>query len=183
MKNEIAFKDMTPKQAKEYFEQYTGQIEIHLKNLKNEVCSEVGDMNFDYSPESLIPLWSWYEKKIELEEKSEDEMLEEAKRYPEWMHAYLGQTKISLQTLRYCLEVALYFAEVIIRNCNGKIYWGYFTRPKNRMSVNEPTLLGFKGKMDLEPRLVVLNCTRRSSRETLNTRLYDMYYIWMKYVE
>ena len=51
------------------------------------------------------------------------------------------------------------------------------------MSVNEPTLLGFKSDMDLNPRLIVLNCTRRSGKERLNTRLFDMYNTWMSYIE
>lgn len=183
VKEYVEFRDMTKEQAQEYFEWYVEQIESHMERLKSEVCSEVEDMRFDYSPESLIPLWTWYEGKIKLIERTEDEISDEEKKYPEWMHAYIDRTKISLYTLRYCLDVALYFAEVIIRSCNGKIYWGYFTKPKNRMSVNEPTLLGFKNKMDLEPRLVVLNCTRRSSREAMDTRLYDMYHTWMEYVE
>lgn len=183
MRNDVEFRNMTKKEAQEYFEWYTGQIGSHLETLKSQICREVQDMKFDYSPESLIPLWTWYEGKIEVVDKTKEKINEEKKNYPEWMHDYLGRTELSLDTLRYCLDVALYFAEVIIRNCNGKIYWGYFTKPKNRMSVNEPTLLGFKGKMDLEPRLVVLNCTRRSSRGLNPMRLFEMYQTWMQDVE
>lgn len=80
------------------------------------------------------------------------------------------------------MDVAIYFAEVFIRN-NQTIQWGYFTMPKKRMSVNEPTLLGLKNGMDLNPRLIVINCTRHSSSGKKNTRLYDMYCTWMQYVE
>ena len=50
------------------------------------------------------------------------------------------------------------------------------------MSVNQPTLLGFKADMDLNPRLIVINCTRRSSKERNNNRLLDMYNTWMNYI-
>lgn len=51
------------------------------------------------------------------------------------------------------------------------------------MSVNEPVLLRFKEQVDLNPRLNVANCTRRSSRALQKTRLYEMYQTWTSYIE
>lgn len=87
-----------------------------------------------------------------------------------------------METLKYGMDIAIYFAEIIIKNSDGRIQWGYFTRPPKRMSVNQPTLLGFKAGMDLNPRLIVINCTRRSSKERNNNRLLDMYNTWMNYI-
>ena len=137
----------------------------------------------DYSAISLIPLWEWYENKIKIVPKDADEYQREISEYPEWMESEILTTKVSYETLKYSLDVSMYFAEVVIRNSDGKIKWGYFTSPKKRMSVNEPTLLGFKANMDLNPRLIILNCTRRSGREKLNTRLYDAFITWMDYIE
>ena len=60
----------------------------------------------------------------------------------------------------------------------GIFYWA-----KKRQSVNEPVLLGFKNNVDLNPRLVLLNLLRRSSKEINEKRLYDIYYVWMKYID
>ncbi len=60
---------------------------------------------------------------------------------------------------------------------------GIFYRAKKRQSVNEPVLLGFKNNVDLNPRLVLLNLLRRSSKEINEKRLYDIYHVWMKYVD
>ena len=60
--------------------------------------------------------------------------------------------------------------------------WGYFTKPKNRFSVNEPVLLGFKDNDDLNPRLIVENCTRKSAKEKMDDRLLKIYNTWMKYI-
>lgn len=177
------FKNLKKEEVRVYFEWYISQIEHRTKVLEKYIQSTDESMIFDYSPESLIPLWGWYEKKIIIVKKNIEELENEFSKYPLWMHDEILKTKISLETLKYGMDIAIYFAEVVIRNSNKKIFWSYFTSPKNRMSVNEPTLLGFKGNMDLNPRLIVINCTRRSSVEFKNTRLFDMYNTWIKYID
>ena len=177
----VEFRDMNKKQAQEYFDWYIGQADYRVNLLLNAVKEDGIDADFDYSVESLIPLWEWYEDKISYRKLSEAEFQARTSNHPEWMKAHEPDTDLSWETLMYCMEVALYFAEVIIRH-NDSIYWGFFTKPKNRGDVNQPVLLGFKHDMDLNPRLIVENCTRRSGREKKPNRLYDMYYTWMKYV-
>ncbi len=179
----IGFKDLNKKEAAKYFEWYISQISHRIDVLKRCVQNENEEVVFDFSKDSLIPLWTWYEKKIQIVNKTEEELEIQLNKYPSWMHNEIAKTKISLETLKFGMDVAIYFAEVIIKNSNGRIQWGFFSSPKKRMSVNEPTLLGFKGDMDLNPRLIVINCTRRSSVEGNNNRLLDMYNTWMAYIE
>ena len=77
----------------------------------------------------------------------------------------------------YGMDVALYFAEVIIRNNSEKIKWGYFTKPQIRIGVNQPTLLGFKYDKDLNPRIVIVNLARRSAKKNylLDYLIYIMF--------
>lgn len=180
---QVEFKALKKKEAQEYFEWYVTQIEHRIHILSDFVLHEEADIHFDYSPESLIPLWRWYEKKIKIIDKTSEELAFDYSKYPEWLHNDISKTKISPETLKYGMDLAIYFAEVMVRNNNGEIQWGYFTKPKSRVSVNEPTLLGYKNGMDLNPRLIILNCTRRSSRELNSTRLYETYYIWLKYIK
>lgn len=178
----VDFVDMKKKEAQQYFEWYTSQVQNRIDYLK-KLLEEDGIVDIlDYSPASLISLWEWYENIIKIVPKDADEYQKEISEYPKWMESEILTTKVSYETLKYSLDVSMYFAEVVIRNSGGKIKWGYFTSPKKRMSVNEPTLLGFKANMDLNPRLIILNCTRRSSREKLNTRLYDVFITWMDYI-
>lgn len=177
----VGFKEMDKKQAKEYFDWYLGQADYRVSLLLNAVKEDGVDNDFDYSVESLIPLWEWYEKKISYRKLDESEYQLRISKYPEWMKDYIAVKDLSWETLMYCMDVAMYFAEVIIRH-NETIKWSYFTNPKNKADVNQPVLLGFKYDMDLNPRLIVENCTRRSAKERLSTRLYDMYYTWMKYI-
>ena len=102
-------------------------------------------------------------------------------KYPQWMIDHINDNDLSWETLMICMDVAIYFAEVIVKH-NSSIKWGYFTKPKKRASVNQPVLLGFKYDKDLNPRLIVENCTRHSGEEKKSTRLYDMYFIWMGFI-
>ena len=61
-----AFFELTPKQAKEYFLWYTSEIPNRIALLWEYMKQECPETEpFDYSPESLIPLWEWYEPKIQ----------------------------------------------------------------------------------------------------------------------
>lgn len=173
------FSEMTKKEAQLYFEWFVSQVGHRISILNNYIVNDGGNLVLDYSIESLIPLWRWYEGKIQTVLKDDEDYRKEIERHPVWMKQYISQTTISNETLKIGLDVSMYFAEVIIRNSAGKIKWGYFCKPKKRISVNEPTLLGFEGGEDLNPRLIILNCTRKSSKEANERRLYDMYNIWM----
>lgn len=177
------FIDMRKKEVQQYFDWYISQVNYRINVLNEQIEKEGLEIVLDYSADSLIPLWEWYEKKIEFVRKDAEEYKNEIDKHPVWMQSEILTTKVSFETLKYALDISMYFAEIIIRNSKGKVKWGYFTSPKKRMSVNEPTLLGFKSDMDLNPRLIVLNCTRRSGRERLSTRLFDMYNTWMSYIE
>ncbi len=178
----VDFIEMNKKQAQEYFEWYMNQIEDRITMLLTKIKMDGVNAEFDFSEESLIPLWEWYEKKISLRMLDNSEYQDRVNKYPEWMKQYISEKDLSFETIMFGIDVSLYFAEVIIRNNGDKIKWGYFTKPKNRSSVNEPTLLGFKYDKDLNPRLIVENCTRKSSEEKRSTRLFDVYKVWMTFV-
>ena len=174
------FEHLNRKQAEEYFQWYMSQIDYRIKILSDAVSSS--SVLLDFTVDSLIDLWEWYEDKIIVEKKTEEELKEEVGKYPSWMEKEISTTKISLDTWKIGMDVAIYFAEVFRKAAGETIYWGYFTKPKKRASVNQPVLLGFKKEMDLDARRVVVNCTRHSSEERKKTRLYDMVNVWMKYI-
>lgn len=61
------------------------------------------------------------------------------------------------------------------------VRWGYFTKPKNEVSVNMPILLGFKSNMKLDPRRIVSVCASESSEQHDKNRLRNAYRTWTKY--
>ena len=141
------------------------------------------DIDFDYSPESLIPLWRWYETIIVSEKKTEEEIEAEKKNTPEWLHSQISEEKISMNTLKFGMDIAIYFAEVMIRNSEGTLHWGYVTKPKNYINVNRPVVSGFKAGKDLNPSRTVYVLTLKSEEEKNEKRLYNSYYVWQQYIE
>lgn len=87
-----------------------------------------------------------------------------------------------METLKYAWDIAIYFAEVIIRNNSEKISWGYITKPKRNFYVNRPVLKGFAFTKLLDPRHIVYICTLKSAESKDSNRLYDLYYVWLEYI-
>lgn len=168
-------------EVRKNFEYYISQSNDRIDYLYSYIKNTGTNIEFDYSPNSLINLWKWYETQIKVVEKTEEELKSQISQYPDWMKDFVSKEKISENTLKIALDVSFYFAEVIIRN-NYKIKWGYFTSPKSRVSVNQPILLGFANDIDLNPRTIVLNCTRKSIRKNDEGILFNMYNTWMLYM-
>lgn len=140
------FEKLTKKQAQEYFDWYIACIPERVKVLE-ELFNNKWHCNiqFDYSLESLDPLWAAFEKHIEIEVRTEKQIRAEHNGFPEYVieEALKDKRKISNKSLIIALDIGTYFGEVITRQIPG-IYWGFFTRPKKMMSVNQPVLLGFR---------------------------------------
>ena len=73
------------------------------------------------------------------------------------------------------MDIAIYFAEVMIRNSEGKLHWGYVTKPKNYINVNRPVVSGFKAGKNLNPSRSVYILTLRSEEEKNEKRIYKHY--------
>lgn len=178
------FEDMNKADSEKYFQWFISSIEDRIKQLQKFVKLDDPSIILDYSPSSLISIWHWYETKIIIETKTEEEIEKSMDQRPEWMKEILikNDKKVSMDTWAICMDVSVYFAEVFIKN-NPKTHWGYFTKPKIRMSVNSPTILGFISDKDLNPRLILVNLTRKSCLEKSRTRLFDLYNTWATLVK
>ena len=177
------FFEFTKEEAKIYFNWYMEEKGHRIEMLEKYVHNAGVDIDFDYSPESLIPLWRWYETIIVSEKKTEEEIAAEKKNMPEWLHSQISEEKISMNTLKFGMDIAIYFAEVMIRNSEGKLHWGYVTKPKNYINVNRPVVSGFKADLDLDPSRTVYILTLSSEEEKNEKRLYNSYYIWQEDIE
>ena len=130
----------------------------------------------DNTPESLIGLWEWFEPQIELCPKTEIELDDEIKRFPERLryHVLENPNKLSEKTVMIAWDIAAYLGEVVIKN-NAQIRWGYLSTPKKLHGVNRPRLLGFAGDMSVYVYGRVEVCIWKSLDKTDRMRLYNMY--------
>lgn len=164
------FCNLSSSQVEQYFQWYIAQSAYRIDLLNKYIQSTNFSLIMDYSPESLIGLWEWYEEHVLLNDEINDKTISIDN----------GAKLFSNVVLKIALDVSFYFSETIIKN-NPTISWGYFTRPKNAMSVNKPVLLGFKSGC-LDPRLIIENCSYRSIRCRNRNNLYNIYNNWLNFL-
>lgn len=175
------FRLLKKKQADQIFNWYVGEIPFRLKLLQEYLDLKTDSkIKLTGEPETLRMLWSWFLGTITTRKRTKEELENDLKDVPEYLHRQIEQDdkKIEWESLSIGMDIAIYFAEIVICH-HPNIHWGYFTKPKNRMSVNEPVLLGFLGQDDLNPRLIVNNCMLHSLRDKDPNKLWDCYNFWI----
>ena len=138
-----AFFELTPKQAKEYFKWYMEEIPHRLALLRNRIRQDCPELEpFDYSPESLIPIWEWYETKIEQIPMTKAEIESRVKIFPKYLESEIRKNtkKFTDEALSFALDISIYLGEVIIKNY-PHLRWDYRTRPKREISVYRQWIL------------------------------------------
>ena len=179
-----SFQALTAAQARRHFEWYISSIPERV-SLLQECFNSVWRcrLTFDYSLESLGPLWNAFEKHMRTEKRSEKQIRAENAGAPEYVIEEMLRDRRYPTTGTYiiALDIAMYFGEVLARHLPG-IYWGFFTRAKKTASVNCPVLLGFAHRMNLDPtRIVIVGCRR--SIEKRNPRfLSEVVEVWKGYL-
>ncbi len=144
----VPFKEMNRKQAVQYLNWYIEVLDERIAYLANHVHETGGDVIFDYSPESLDPLWEWFMPRVKLVPMSEERRKEEMKGIKPWMVKYMPELglEISSYTWRVMYDITAYCGQVVVKNI-PELHWGCLSRPKSLVGLNEPCLLGFPHKM------------------------------------
>lgn len=175
-----AFFELTPKQAKEYFLWYKSEIPNRIALLWEYMKQERPEAeSFDYSPESLIPLWEWYETKIEQVPMTAKEVESRVRIFPKYLESEIRKNtkKFTDKTLSLALDISIYLGEVVVKN-HPHLRWNYRTRPKREVSVYRPVIDGLNYKMTFEPtRIVFVQMLKSVEKQNIN-HLYHIYCHW-----
>lgn len=178
-----SYETLTKKQAQQLFDWYISCIPQRVELLEECFNGVWGcGIHFDYSLESLDPLWEAFEKHMKIEKKSIKQVMEEHKGFPIHVMKEILKDRRDLSKGTYvtALDIAMYFGEVLARHLPG-VHWGYFTKPKKLASVNQPVLLGF-GNDYMDPaQTVLVGCYR--SIEGPNPRyLSHIVDVWRRFL-
>lgn len=179
----ISPRDRNKKQTEQYFQWFMTEKISRIEQLQNYINkTSTSKILLEKTPESLIPLWSWFEDRIEFVDKTDEEIEKmltgKSKRE---QHLIKDCTsKMSLLTMALLEDISIYFAETLISN-NSSIHWGYRRKPKILDGVNQPILLGFEGDLSVNQRTLVSVCIHRSARQRNDKELYETYIIWEKH--
>ena len=175
-----AFFELTPKQAKEYFLWYTSEIPNRIALLWEYIKQERPEAEpFDYSPESLIPLWEWYETKIEQVPMTAKEIESRVRMFPKYLESEIQKNtkKFTDETLSLALDISIYLGEVVVKN-HPHLRWNYRTRPKREISVYRQVIDGLNYKMTLDSSRIVFVQMLTSVKEQNKNHLYVIYRHW-----
>lgn len=178
------FEEFSKAETKQYFDWYVAQSEKRINQLqKYIILTGASDVVLNGTVSSLVPLWKWLEENVATEKKSEEELEIEMVGRPKWMYEEIRKNDWKFTTLTNALavDVSFYFAQIFLNNYEC-IRWGYYTKPKNLVSVNRPVLVGFVDNTFLDPRRIVINCCRLSMHEKKETELLETYKVWTQHV-
>lgn len=180
-----AFEEMNKKEAQIHFDWYIKEIPNRIELLKEYYEFSGGGKKelLDFTPESLKNLWEWFIPRIRLERRSREEIESDLAKFPKLLKKDImnNKYKISTESLAIAMDIAIYFAEVIIKHFQN-IKWGFITKPKSYVSVNRPVLLGFKNNLDLDPCLILQTlCSKVKDGEKDPNILYETFIVWKKY--
>ncbi|GAB1304013.1 hypothetical protein [Bacillus altitudinis] len=181
-----SFENLSKKEAEIHFEWFINQIPDRIEILKNVTNGEV---DFNFTPESLIDIYSWFLSQVEIYELSEEENgreLERLSQYPDYIYEdekeSLLANPVELAKVDYAIamDIGIYYAEVIRRN-HPQVKWTYFTKPKSYVYLNEP-LLHFQDANDelisyeREPRSLMLVLVHKIKEQDVNEmELYETF--------
>ncbi|MCR5457867.1 MAG: hypothetical protein K6F14_07305 [Clostridiales bacterium] len=182
--NFYGFDEMTNKQAKQYFEWYMSVMEERIAYLEHYVNNDGTTIKLDYSRDSLIVLWKWFETKIYLEEKPIEEYERELTETQECFREYVSKESLSIETKRIMSDVAVYYGETFRRCFPIDLHWDYVRGGRCHVSYHRPVLYGFNTKnprMDFDPWLIVTNLARKSLRENEEKRLINNLDFWSEH--
>ncbi|MCI1763448.1 hypothetical protein [Heyndrickxia oleronia] len=176
------FEKMTKKEAENHFNWYLSEIPNRIALLR-ETFSKTGEgkiEDLDFTPKSLQKIWEWFLPNIEIISKSDDEINEEINEIPVQFKDIISidRRKFSTGTLSIGMDIAIYFAEIFIKNYDN-LTWGLITKPKSLVYVNRPVVVGFSSGVELDPRLLVYNLIlNKMDGSAKKEDLYNLFEVW-----
>ena len=118
-----------------YFNWFIEKIPERLDYLKFRCSKDLGIQEnlIDLSPESLIIIWDWFLKIVEIEDNPN---------YNPGMFVSISNKQLTLESEYIIRDIAMYVGETFIKNVNG-IKWSYNKPPVMDVNDNMPLLSGF----------------------------------------
>ncbi|MNX53138.1 hypothetical protein D3C86_838290 [compost metagenome] len=170
------FEEMSKQEAKRHFEWFVQEVPYRLELLEGLFNSQF-NIALDYTTESLSLVWDRYKTMISKVPLSKEE-LNDINKLPEWIRESVNKWKLSTDTLALLVDVSIYFAQVFLLKYPKQLQWGFVTSPRKYVSINRPVITGFKKKMKLDPRLILLNISYRELEADNSKSLLDIFQVW-----
>lgn len=165
------FVKITKKQSREMLQRFLAELEPGLSWLQKEVTESGASVPWDYSPESLIPLWEFFIRHLGTVPLGDDELAA----VPELLRSDVLPVTFDLSTKLRIVRTGFYLAQVMCAE-RPSVAWG-IGRAQNK---NRPVLIGFAQGREFNPvNLVEVQAWRAVSGRSSPTALYDVFRVWL----
>lgn len=170
-------------EGRSYFTWFLSEVPQRLAQLANVVSSSTPDLAgvLRLSPESLVPLGTWFCSVVTACTKGEDQVTRELSAMSERARRMgVEDWALTTESLSIAVDLGIYLGEVFIKQ-DPRLRWELCTRPKRDVSYNQPVLEG--GKMRLDPiQLVVVLAYGIARGNRGPNDLADLYHGWFERV-
>lgn len=151
-----SFREMSKKQAQEYFGWFIQQIPLRLRAVQKLIDTQNPSLvSLNFSPESLALLGSWFNTQVKARPLTQTELLQGRAGTPESFHPYIPTDTLTDETLSLCMDLGIYFAETL-RYRYQALSWTLLQKPQNSVSFQQPVLVPFRNG-HLNPFLIMIN--------------------------
>jgi hypothetical protein len=143
--------DVPRERAEERFKQYLAEkdpcIEQLLERMEKEDPERFPRSRFDFSIDSLVPLWAYFLEHMELEKRPRKDP--NPFRDPPFRKKQFTRDTVWLQ-----VRIAYYFGDVLVKNLPGSI-WALGDAPFERYADQNTPVIRFPHKLEVNPHAVI----------------------------
>ncbi len=160
------YKEMTAREANQYFEYYVSQIPIRIEYLQNFLDKNVDKkIRLDFTENSLVEFWDWYGDLLVEQQKTD---------YQENTPLHLSYGVLGISS-----DFAMYFGELFVQK-HPTIRWGYLKKPKNHLFFHRPALMGFQHNLCYCPEQTISVLVCSALEEKNPNEVLDAIHAWEK---
>ena len=178
------FREFSKTEASEYLSWNNSIQDERISCLESSVRCTHPKWNADFSKESLVVLYDWFEKNVSFRSKTSEEYnadLNKLEKTPLLKNAIeVSDKTLDDRTVSICFDIGIYFARCI--DCElGNTHWKYIEKPKSDIFYHQPVLTTDRAKIDLNPRNIIEVCARKTLEGLQNKQTFvQLYDIWIK---
>ena len=175
----LNFREMSHKEAKEYFDWFVRQIPARMEMLQR--ATNTNNM-LEFSPQILVLLGEFLNKNVQLRVLTDAEISQEQAKLPAWFQDFMPDKVLSDQTISLCVDIGIVLGEMLI-SAHHRLKWDFHHNRKNDVNYQQPILVGFRHKIELNPvRLVTIVAYKVADGESSENELLKLFNTWSKMV-
>ena len=150
-------------EAKEYYKWFTNIKNERLQILESEVQKKYPEWKLDYTRNSLINLYEWFESKVmyrKINANEKEEIEKQIGKTPLLVGLVeIPETTFTNETVSICFDIGIYFGDVFVNNQTG-IKWIQKINSTNYIDYAQPLIATKVSKVPINTRRVAENMAR-----------------------